>query len=275
MKTIMAVIVILLCVAGQLSAQEEGIDSQLIVEEAPIHEEGGETQGAPVAPEIDYADWNTILATYINAEGRFDYSGLMGNEVHTALFEQMIQQVASATVSHWEEDDQLAFWINAYNVLTVKGIMDNFPLESVLGVTGFFDGVYYQAGGESLTLNDIENERIRAVFNEPRIHFAVNCASMGCPPLRVEAFEGAMLENQLEEQTMLFIQRTTRIDSNTMEIHISKLFEWFNGDFESEMEGGGVRMFLSRYLDIEERAALTNEENRLVYEEYDWTLNVP
>ena len=271
-RTIMATMVIFICAAAQVSAQEEGVRSQSNIEEPPQVEEG---QIVPVAPPIDYVAWNSILSVYLNADGKFDYSGLMGHEEHMAGLEQMIQQIGSASISQWEEDDQLAFWINAYNILTVKGVLDNYPLDSVLDVTGFFNGIHYRAGGESLTLNDIENERIRAVFNEPRIHFAVNCASDGCPPLRAEAYEGTLLERQLEEQTVLFLQRTTRIDSNTMEIHVSKLFEWFSGDFEGEQGEGSVRSFLTRYLDAESRPALENAENRLVFEEYDWALNAP
>jgi len=185
-----------------------------------------------------------------------------------SAFQSYLASVAGASLNGRSDADKLAFWINAYNAYVVKGVLDNWPLESVLNVEGFFDSVDYTVASRELTLNELENEQIRPVFNEPRIHFAVNCASIGCPPILGQPYLGSTLEAQLEAQTVAYIENTTTVDQNLMRIGLSKIFEWFSGDF-----GGidGVREFVAQRHSAGD--AIRNERNLLIFIDYDWAIN--
>ncbi|MCA9561850.1 MAG: DUF547 domain-containing protein [Myxococcales bacterium] len=223
--------------------------------------------------EFDHSAWNQIVSTAVTAEGRFDYAGLQSNTDQMTSFEAYRDALASASLADLSRDEQLALLINAYNVNTVKGVLDNWPLESVLNVEGFFDSVDYTVAGHELTLNELENEKIREEFSEPRIHFAVNCASVGCPPIRREAFSGADLDTQLEEQAVAFVRASTQVDHDRMEVHVSQIFEWFGDDFESV---GGYREFVASRLENEaDAAALRNDAYRILFTPYDWNVNAP
>jgi hypothetical protein len=232
----------------------------------------GEEEPAEPTGTFDHTAWNGIASTYVTEQGRFDYTGLAASTEDLDALDAYLGAVAEASLSDLSEAEKLAFWINAYNANTVKGVLDNRPLDSVMNAEGFFDSVTIRVAGLDLTLNDLENERIRAVFQEPRIHFAVNCASLGCPPLRPAAFTGAMLEQQLEEQAHAFVRSTSQYRANEMEVHLSRIFEWFGGDFDAT---GGVRAFVASHLDDDEAAAVRIEANVLVFTDYDWQLNSP
>lgn len=135
-------------------------------------------------------------------------------------------------------------------------------------VEGFFDGIEHSVAGESMTLNTLENERIRAVFGEPRIHFAVNCASTSCPPLRNTPFDAESLEASLEEQARAFVRSSTSVRGRRATL--SKLFDWFADDFTA---GGGVREFIALRLDEEDAATVRSERTTLRYTDYDWSPN--
>ncbi len=228
---------------------------------------------AEAAPAFDHSPWNAIVSTYVTESERFDYAALAGNAEHMALLEAYREALSEARMTGWTDPDKLAFWINAYNANTVAGVLANEPLDSVLNVEGFFDATEYSVAGRTLTLNDLENEQIRRTFGEPRIHFAVNCASIGCPPIRADVFTGEHLERQLEEQTVAFVRATTRYDANTATVTVSQIFEWFADDFAS---AGGVREFIASRLEDESAAsALRSEVNALAYEPYDWNVNRP
>jgi hypothetical protein len=222
---------------------------------------------------IDHGPWDTIVSTYVR-DGRFDYAGLAANPVHVEALAAYRAALATADPSSWTREQQLAFWINAYNAHVVAGVLDNLARDpafaGVLTVEGFFDAVRYETAGQSITLNELENERIRATFHEPRIHFAVNCASVGCPPLRAEAYTAEALEAQLAEQTAAFVGASTSYDANTNTVSVSQLFEWFAGDFEA---AGGVRAFIAGQVDGDLAATVRDEANTLQYTTYDWALN--
>lgn len=241
---------------------EEGAETAEEVVEAP---EVVERQ-VPAAPSM--APWTEVLSSHVS-EGGFRYAALHGDEEAKAKLAAAVEAVGSAQgLATWPRDEQLAFLINAYNILTVHAVIERWPIESVMQVEGFFDAIEHTVAGETMTLNTLENERIRPVFGEPRIHFAVNCASTSCPPLRNVPFNAETLETSLEEQARAFVRDTTSIRGRRATL--SKIFEWFADDFAA---GGGVREFVATRLDEDDATTVRNERTTLRYTDYDWSPN--
>ena len=128
--------------------------------------------------------WQQILVAYVTEDGGFRYEALMDNAEHMALLDAHLATMAAADLSAMERDAKLAFLMNAYNAYTVRSVVELWPVSGVLEEDGFFDGREHTVGGTAMTLNALENDHIRAVFGEPRIHFLVNCASTGCSAQR-------------------------------------------------------------------------------------------
>ena len=161
-----------------------------------------------------------------------------------------------------------AFYLNAYNVLVIKGIINNYPIKGPMEITGFFDKKLNVINGASLTLNNIENDIIRKKFNDARIHFALVCGAKSCPPIQPYAFKPEKLDAQLEQVTKQSIQNTsfTKINAKTNKVSVSMLFNWYKDDFIKAK--GNVLNFLNGYLKTP-LPANTAIENYT----YDWTLN--
>ena len=217
-------------------------------------------------PTDDYA---AILETYVTADGGFRYAALHASNENSRDLAAVCDRIANATPQTWSASAQLAFYVNAYNALVIQSVIERWPLQSVMRVPGFFDRIRHTVAGRELTLNQLENNIIRGPqFAEPRIHFIVNCASAGCPPLAGSPYAASSLEEQMETQTQSFLRRTTRLQAGT--IKVTKLFEWFLGDF-----GGrdGVRRFLARYLNDDLAARVRDPGTRIGTYPYDWSIN--
>ena len=237
----------------------------------PAGENPGTGPAADPSTLIDVEPWGTLLSGYATEDGGFRYAALHGHAEHRALLDRFVASIGSAQPDAWTRDQQLAFYINAYNALTVKSVIELWPLDSVMSHEGFFDRRSHRVAGRDLTLNQLENDVIRGErFAEPRIHFAVNCASIGCPPLARLPYTAQNLESALEAQTRASLRATTQIDRVARRVTVTKLFEWFAGDFE---RAGGVRAFLARYLEPADADLVRDEGVTLQHAEYDWALN--
>lgn len=246
------------------SAADEAPDT-----EEPADEEPTPREAPPASEGMEVAAWQALLSEYATEDGGFRYAALRESEEDRAALNGVAAQVASAEPDGWSRDARLAFYINAYNALTVKAVVDRWPIESVMRVEGFFDSVTHQVAGEEITLNHLENEIIRSDdFAEPRIHFAVNCASVGCPRLSRTAYTAANLEEQLTERAREFVRRTSRVSEDRVEL--SQIFEWFAADFERV---GGVRAFVAAQLEGEDAATVRDEATTIAHFEYDWAVN--
>ena len=161
-----------------------------------------------------------------------------------------------------------AFWINAYNLAVIKGVIDNYPLKSPLDKPGFFDAVTYNIAGENLTLNTIENKRLRAVFNDARLHFVLVCGAIGCPPLIPMAYLPETLETQLQEQTKLAINSDSfiKINSKRKRVEGSEILKWYKEDFVKK--GQSEIDFLNQF-----RTEKIPVKFKLTYTTYNWALN--
>jgi hypothetical protein len=159
-----------------------------------------------------------------------------------------------------------AFWINAYNLATIKGVVNNYPLKRVLDVDGFFDKTTYDIGGKAITLNDIENNLLRAEFHEPRFHFVLVCAALSCPPIINKAYRPETLEKQLQEQTVKALNNPDFIKLKEKEVLFSKIMDWYNEDFTKN--GQTLIQFTNQY-----RKEKISEDCKEGFYEYNWTLN--
>ncbi len=207
-----------------------------------------------------HAAFSSLLKKHVDSRGDVDYAALKKDEAKLESYLQTLSNNAPA--GDWSRNEKLAYWINAYNAATLDLILDNYPLQSITKLDGGkpWDVKRVKLGGKTYSLNQIENEIIRPRFNEPRIHFAVNCAAASCPPLRNEAFVASRLDEQLEEQTRKFLNnaRYTKVEGNTLKV--SKIFDWYGEDFAD------VQRFVGNYRDVPSEAELE-------YLEYDWALN--
>ena len=224
--------------------------------------------------EFSHELFDQVLQKYVNSQGRVDYAGLKSNP---GTFESYLNLLAvNAPSDNATFQAGLAFWINAYNALTIKGVLDHYPTTSVRKIKlfgGFFSRIKFQVGGRSYTLDNIEHDIIRYEFGDPRIHFALVCASLGCPVLENRAFVAETLEKRLNNATAKFINNPekVRLDRENGVLHLSQIFEWYAEDFEDTH--GSVINFILEYLPEADTAFLKKEEVQIQYFKYDWSLN--
>jgi hypothetical protein len=163
----------------------------------------------------------------------------------------------------WTKNETLAYWINAYNAFTIKLIIDNYPVKSINDISQPWDKKFIPINGKSISLNYIEHEILRKM-NEPRIHFAINCASISCPKLLNEAYVPETLDGQLDNAAKEFIN-SNKNKLTSGNIKISKIFKWFKKDFETN---GSIIDFINNYSEIK----LSSKE-KIGYLDYNWSLN--
>ena len=180
-----------------------------------------------------HASWNVLLQQYVDADGNVDYRSWKKSQTDLDKYIQLLEKTPPA--NYWDKNDSLAYFINAYNAVTVKLILDNYPLKSIRDIKDPWDSKSLNLPNNSLTLNDIEHKVLRKM-DDPRIHFAINCASASCPQLSNEAFRASKVQKQLEEATSLFINDTSKNQISEKNIGLSKIFLWFSKDFGSKKE---------------------------------------
>lgn len=165
----------------------------------------------------------------------------------------------------FEDDEEKAFLINAYNILVIKGIVDHYPVEGPMAIDGFFDTKKFKFRGGYITLNELEKNTISKKFPDPRLHFVLVCAAMGCPKLASFAYTGEKLEKQLEEQTRKVINDPTFIKTNGPELTVSQIFDWYAADFGGKDK---VVPFIQKY-----HLTKVKFSPKYSFYEYDWKLN--
>lgn len=230
----------------------------------------------------DMTQWNRILRAYYNPAHGFDYQALKAKDA--AALQALRSQLGRVNVAALTPKQQLAYWINVYNVNTVATIVENYPTESIRDLStdpiirlNVFKKERVPVGGETLSLNDIENDKIRDGFHDPRIHFAINCAARSCPPIRFEAFTGTKLDAQLDDQARAFLTgpfgARFRKDGDRLTIRVTKIMDWFSDDFDKW--GGGKVAFIRRYMPADKQRLIDQAGDRIrfEYDDYDWSLN--
>lgn len=213
----------------------------------------------------DHGALDRVLRASVR-EGRVDYASLRDSRD----LAHYVTALATATPSKLSQADRLAFWINAYNAIVLKCVVDHPSIKSPLDVPGFFDKRRHRVAGAQLTLNQIEHEIIRREFKDPLIHFGLVCAALSCPPIIGEAYRGRTVQARLAENARRFLASAQNtVDIRRRTIALSKIFEWYRDDFGGET---GLRRFLRLYGTKSMREVL-DRDAAIVYREYDWRLN--
>jgi hypothetical protein len=211
----------------------------------------------------NHSVWNELLKQNVSSVGKVNYKVLKNEK---SKIENYINQLTTFTTqTNWSKNEKLAYWINLYNAVTVKLILDNYPIKSITDLYGGkpWDKKLVTIGSKSYSLNNIENDIIRPKFNDARIHFAVNCAAKSCPKLMNGAFLPEKLSYQLNKQAKTFINGPkNNITKNA--ITISKIFEWYKDDFKHS----DLIAFLNQYSNTQ-----INPNASISFNEYDWNLN--
>ena len=229
---------------------------------------------------VSHAAFDRLLRRYVDTTGAVDYAGLQENRAD--VLRPYLDQLASADLSGRSRDARLAFWINAYNALTLKLIVDHYPIQNIWAITPGppepKDDSPFQIGVGTVadtmrTLDEIEHEIIRERFDEPRIHFALVCAAASCPRLRREAYTAPRLDAQLNDQARTFLRDPTknRIPAGDDRVALSRILKWYGDDFGPTPEA--LQRALAPYIDGPVGERLSHGDYTVDYMPYDWALN--
>jgi len=235
--------------------------------------------------------WQSLLSKHVQPindghSTNVDYAGFLKQRPELKAYLKDLENISRSTFDGWSEDKQLAFLINAYNAWTVELILTKYPsLESIKDLGSFFSSPWSKSFipllGKTYSLDNIEHDLIRGgnKYNEPRIHFAVNCASIGCPALREEAYTANNLDSQLEQQTERFLSDKTRNFVDDEHLNLSSIFKWYKDDFALGFRGtDSLPTFLALYendlgLSKAEVNSLLKGKLSIKYIDYNWQLN--
>jgi Protein of unknown function, DUF547 len=214
--------------------------------------------------------WDKLLKKNVKPDGRVNYKGFEQKRDSLLLYLELLSD-NPPNPKTWTEQEQLAYWINAYNAFTVELILRNYPIASIKDIGGSipminspWDLKFFMIGDVKFDLNTIEHVILRGQFEEPRIHFAINCASISCPDLRNEAFVAERLDQQLEEQARTFINNADKNIITATELKLSRLFSWFKSDFTKNKS---IISYIQQY----HPAQIENVS--IGYLDYNWALN--
>ncbi|MGE0469197.1 MAG: DUF547 domain-containing protein [Nitrospira sp.] len=225
----------------------------------------------PIPPEeFSHKAFHDVVQAHVT-DGSVDYPAIQSDARLPRYFGQLDRVNPNAFTTR---NERLAFWINAYNAFAIKGILDKYSPTSYWGRYRYFIGRKYRIGGETINLYDLERKVLIAQFREPRIHFAIVCASLSCPKLQAWTYEPDQLEVQLDRVAREFINDPTRnhFDRVKKVASLSMIFKWFEEDFMRA--AGSVLVYITRYVNDPELVQdLMQSEYRIEYIEYDWNLN--
>ncbi|WP_418113546.1 DUF547 domain-containing protein [Vibrio scophthalmi] len=219
---------------------------------------------------INHQTWQDILEQYVVVSGQnhlFAYQAV--TPIDKQRLDSYIEQLSQLDPKEYSQAVQYAYWVNLYNAVTVDLILDAYPVKSITKLGGFFsfgpwDEEVVTIEGKALTLNDIEHRILRPIWNDPRTHYAVNCASLGCPNLQTQAFTAQNTDQLLEQAAKAFINSPKGVELNEKGLKLSSIYDWFASDFSVD---GGVINHIKRY-----RPNLSATLDNVQYD-YDWTLN--
>jgi hypothetical protein len=228
-----------------------------------------------------------------------NYKELKANREPLDRFVKALGQFDKMTYRQMEKKEKIAFLINAYNAFVLSIVVEHYPIKgglfaslfyprnSIQHIHGVFDSVEFELAGEKITLDGLEHEQLRRDFIEPRIHTALVCASMSCPPLRNEPYLAEKLDSQLNDQAKRFLSdpKSFRINKKKNRVYLSRIFKWFDGDFvrafesvsrHSSLDVGqrAVISFIVPYVEPDDGNYLSGKIYTIEYFEFDWSLNV-
>lgn len=227
-------------------------------------------QVGAVAP--SHQQWDVLVKKHVDGNGMVNYQGFLNDR-------DALQQYLDTLSAHhpdanaWSADEQLAYWINAYNAFTVELILRHYPVQSIKDVKRWnipflntpWTIKFIELGGKTYDLDALEHKIIRKQFNEPRIHFALVCAAISCPKLRQEAYTAERLDKQLSDQARDFLNNPSKNEVTANQLELSAIFNWFKGDFT---QNGSLIDFIRPYTDVD-----INPDATISFKSYSWQLN--
>lgn len=217
---------------------------------------------AAVAQKPDHQLFTAVLQEVVNEEGMVDYKTLVSNR--ESLKKYLNELITHPPKKDWTKEEVLAYWINTYNAFTLKLIADNYPIKSIRDIKSPWEQKIIPYKGQNISLNHVEHQILRKM-GEPRIHFAINCASISCPVLADEVYLAEDLDEQLENATRKFLNDTSRNLISEHSLQLSKIFKWFKKDFTAE---GDLTDFINTYTET-----VLTPGTPIKYLEYNWDLN--
>ena len=229
---------------------------------------------------IDHSNWADFLQTYVKQSldgvNRIDYAGV--SESHRVDLQAYISKMEKISISEYRRDEQFAYWVNLYNALTVKIVLEHYPVDSIRNIKlskglfskGPWDKKLLSIEGEEISLNDIEHRILRPIWNDPRIHYAVNCASVGCPNLQQQAFSSDNLQELLDKAAHDYINHPRGVGLERNRLIVSSIYVWFESDFGGS--GAGVISHLKQHANVPLAKAL-EKVKKISGDRYDWSLN--
>lgn len=228
---------------------------------------------------IDFKPWQDFLAKYVVQKGDqtfVNYSNVSKKDKQS--LNKIINTYSKLEILKYNKNQQLAYWINMYNMLTIRVILQHYPVKSItdidkswFGYSKVWDQNVVKINGKELTLNDIEHRIVRPIWHDPRVHSAVNCASISCPNLSRQAYQGGQINAQLDRSFSTWINSSKGFELKDNNIYISKIFDWYGSDFGNQTH---MRQFIAKYLTSKvKKEAILNENKTIYYQNYNWNLN--
>ncbi len=220
---------------------------------------------------VHHTQWDALLQANVSPEGWVDYKGFVRDSAELNSYLELLSS-AHPNKKYWSEKERLAYWINAYNAFTIRLVIRHYPIESIKKITWTIPFLnspwkikFIQIQGVHYSLGNIEHDILRKQFDEPRIHFAINCASYSCPPLSNTAYTAEKIDRQLDRAAKRFINDPLRNIITPDQVKVSSIFLWFRRDFTKK---GSLRSFLNQYSKIQ-----IQKGQRIRYMKYDWSVN--
>lgn len=230
--------------------------------------------------EIDFGDWDRLLQTYLTPSptgiNLFRYGAV--SKADRAALDRLLTVLAGLPISTHNRTQQRAYWINLYNALTIQVVLNHFPVDSIMNINisprffsfGPWDKKLLQIEGEAISLNDIEHRILRPLWDDPRTHYVLNCASLGCPNLALSAYRAKDMEAKLDAAAQAYINHPRGVRFAGDDLIVSSIYEWFIADFGGDE--AGVLAHLKQYADPA-LARRLNSHSQLDDTAYDWALN--
>lgn len=228
--------------------------------------------------QITYPAWKNFLSKYTVTKDNQVYIkyASVSKQDKKSLGDE-IQKLSNLNIASYNRNEQFAYWINLYNMETVYLVLQNYPVSSITKIkSGYFsfgpwNKQLLKVDGTKLTLNDIEHRIIRPIWNDPRIHAAVNCASISCPNLLTTPFEANTINDQLNNAFSNFVNSAKGVKINGSTLELSKIFEWYGVDFGDSTTD--MKKFISYYIKSEKLKQKILKTNKIIYQNYNWNLN--
>jgi len=211
---------------------------------------------------VDHSAWDKLLKKYVADNGDVNYKDF---KTEVKLLNAYIDYLATKILSEdWNKQEKLAYFINVYNANTIKLILDHYPIKSIKDIKNPWSKNRIKIGDENFSLSDIENKILRKM-NEPRIHFAINCASISCPRLLNQAYTAKNVETLLEQVSKDFINYSEKNIISKENAQLSKIFDWYKKDFNKKVS---LIDYINQYSKVK-----MNSDAKITYLDYDWSLN--